>query len=92
MLYLMNSGFLKEESRRLAELTRGMADAERVSDLILRTMSRPATQRDIEQARQFVSDFRGGLARKGFDGDVELEAWARYCHALFASSEFLYRR
>jgi hypothetical protein len=92
MLYLMNSGFLKEESRRMAELTRGMPDGDRVGNLVLRTMSRPATQRDIDQARQFVSDFRAGLAQKGFAGDVELEAWARYCHALFASSEFLYRR
>jgi hypothetical protein len=92
MLYLMNSGFLKEESRRLAERTAGMADSERVGQLVLWTLSRPATGRDVDQARQFVSDFRAGLAKKSGAGDAELEAWARYCHALLASSEFLYRR
>lgn len=92
MLYLMNSPFLQEESRRLSEATRGMADAERVGRLVMTTLSRPATARDVEQARQFVSDFRAGLAKKDTGADAELGAWARYCHALFASSEFLYRR
>jgi cytochrome c553 len=92
MLYLMNSPFLQEESRRMAEGTRGMADAERVGRLVMATLSRPATARDVEQARQFVSDFRAGLAKKDAGADAELGAWARYCHALFASSEFLYRR
>ena len=100
-LYLMNSSFLKEESHRLAESTRQMNDGERVSKIILGTLSRPATQRDFDQAKQFISDFRAGLEKratqsKGQPADpaleAEVEAWARYCHAIFASSEFLYRR
>jgi hypothetical protein len=92
MLYLMNSPFLQEESRRMAEGTRGLGDAERVGRLVMATLSRPATARDVEQARQFVSDFRAGLAKKDAGADADLGAWARYCQALFASSEFLYRR
>ena len=93
MLYLMNSAFLKEESRILAASTRGLVDRERVSKIIMNALSRPSTQRDLEQARQFVSDFRAASAnQKDAPGDPDLEAWARYCHAIFVSSEFLYRR
>jgi hypothetical protein len=69
-----------------------LGDAERVGRLVRATLSRPATARDVEQARQFVSDFRAGLAKKDAGADADLGAWARYCQALFASSEFLYRR
>ena len=56
-------------------------------------LSRPATQRDFDQAKQFVSDFRAAAAeQKDPPSDPDLEAWARYCHAIFVSSEFLYRR
>ena len=101
MLYLMNSSFLKEESRRLAESSRHLSDQERVSKIILQTLSRPSTKRDLDQARQFVSDFQAGLTKQETQQkrdpadpviEVEVEAWARYCHAIFASSEFLYRR
>ena len=97
MLYLMNSPFLKEEARRLAEATKALADPARVAKIILGTLSRPSTQRDLDQARQFVSDFQAAYAKQAAAGnspaaDPHVEAWARYCHAVFASSEFLYRR
>jgi len=91
MLYLMNSPFLKTEARRLAEATAGLGDRERVSKIVMDALGRPSTARDIDQARQFVSDFQAP-ARKNNAADPGLEAWARYCHAVFASSEFLYRR
>jgi len=84
MLYLMNSAFVKEEARRLAEATGGLSAAARVERILLLALNRPATQRDQDQARQFLSDFG---AKAG-----EIEAWARFCHAIFVSSEFLYRR
>ena len=96
MLYLMNSPFLKDESRRMAESTRGLNDQNRVSKIIVQTLSRPASQRDFDQARQFVSDFRAGYEKLSKQSaqpvDLDVEVWARYCHAIFASSEFLYRR
>ncbi len=82
MLYLMNSPFLKEASRKLAQAARDLGDEERVSRMTMAALGRPASQRDLDQARQFVSDFQGDRT----------EAWARYYHGIFASSEFLYRR
>ncbi len=97
MLYLMNSPFLKEESRRMAESTRGLKDQNRVSKIILETLNRPASQRDFDQAGQFLSDFRAAFEKQASKQssqpvDLDIEVWARYCHAIFASSEFLYRR
>ncbi len=94
-LYLMNSAFIKDEARRLAEALvkdANLDDAGRVSKLTLLALSRPATERDIQQARQFMSDFEPGLGKLGNGPDPVIEAWARYCQAIFASSEFLYRR
>jgi len=93
MLYLMNSPFLQEESRRLAAATRGLDDRARVSKIITGALSRPAVQRDFDQARQFISDFRlEGTETPDAAAGRDLAAWARYCHAILASSEFLYRR
>ncbi|MEJ7588282.1 MAG: DUF1553 domain-containing protein [Ferruginibacter sp.] len=94
-LYLMNSPFIKEQSRSLAEklLNDSRLDDEgRISRLILETLNRPATVRDKQQARQFLSDFGAGLGKLTGRSDTAVEGWARYCHAIFASSEFLYRR
>ena len=96
MLYLMNSPFLKTQAELLAERLvndDALDEAGRVKHVILRALSRPAGERDIQQAGQFVSDFSAALAKSGRDaGAAELEAWTNYCHAIFVSSEFLYRR
>jgi mono/diheme cytochrome c family protein len=94
-LYLMNSPFIKEQARSLAQklLNNSRLDDEsRVSSLIMETLNRPATVRDVQQARQFLSDFRSGSGDSTGGNGATVEAWARYCHAIFASSEFLYRR
>ncbi len=95
-LYLMNSPFIKEESHRLADRLlkdASMDDAGRVSRMIMTTLNRPATERDFQQARQFISDFGAGLQKmENAPSDTVTEAWARYCQAIFVSSEFLYRR
>lgn len=86
MLYLMNSPFLKEESHRLAAkllAEPGLEDSARVSRIVMAALNRPATARDQEQARRFLADFQSQPA---------VEAWSRFCHAIFVSSEFLYRR
>lgn len=85
-LFLMNSPFLIEHSQRAARalLADGEAsDAERVARFLLRALGRPARADDIARAKAFLRDTDGVL-------DAEA-AWARYCHAVFASNEFLFR-
>ncbi len=92
MLYLLNSPFLKEASLRLAESTATLPFDARVGKIVQDTLSRPATPRDLQQARQFLSDFQSALTKSDAGQSAGTEAWARFCHAIFASSEFLYRR
>ena len=85
-LFLMNAPFLIEHSQRAARalLADGEAtDAERVRRFLLRALGRPALAADVERAEAFLRDTDGVL-------DAEA-AWARYCHAVFASNEFLFR-
>jgi hypothetical protein len=90
-LYLLNSPFVKEQADRVAaRLLKDdkLDDAGRVSELMLIALNRPATERDIKQAKQFVAD-----AVKNASAESAIkDAWARYCHAILVSSEFLYRR
>ena len=101
-LYLMNAPFVKQEARRLAESLvndQTLDDGARVARIIFTALNRPATDRDVQQARQFLSEFETDLRKLDAPSSVadrlpdpRLEAWARYCHAIFGSSEFLYRR
>ena len=50
---------------------------------LLRALGRPASNEDLERAAGFLRDTVEELGREA--------AWARYCHAVFASSEFLFR-
>jgi len=96
MLYLMNAPFIQQQARLLAERLLddpSLDDAGRVETIIRVALNRPPVERDFEQARQFLSDFEAGLKKVGSRPETAgLEAWARYCHAMFGSSEFLYRR
>jgi hypothetical protein len=64
-LYLMNAPFVKQEAKRLATSLldqNGLDDGARVSR-DFRPLNRPATERDILQAKQFLSDFEGDLRK-----------------------------
>ncbi len=67
-------------------------DDGRISKIILTALSRPAEERDRQQAREFVSGFQADVSKLGGESDSLLEAWTRYCQAILVSSEFLYRR
>ena len=85
-LYLMNSPFFIKQAKAAA---RGLvsqedwSDGRRVREFLLRALGRPASDEDIERATEFLRDTEGELGRD--------EAWARYCHSVFASNEFLFR-
>ena len=85
-LYLMNSQFLIKQSKTAARgLLAGPAnsDEERVKAFLLRALGRPASEDDVERAKRFLRDTEADFGAE--------EAWARYCHSVFASNEFLFR-
>lgn len=87
-LYLMNSEFIKSHADRLADLLlkqAGTSDRSRLEALYLRTLNRPVSEAEIEEARRFLTPPEHG------SGDQERAAWAAYCHAMLSSNEFLFR-
>jgi hypothetical protein len=94
-LYLMNSPFYHEQSRALARLSEsreGLYDRSRVADLIWRVYGRKAGDEEIKAGLDFVYDLQRTLRRQVEPpADPIEEAWTRYCQALFASSEFLFK-
>lgn len=85
-LYLMNSPFLIDQSRAAAQALladNGLTEEQRVRIFLLRALGRPASDADLQRAASFLRDTEAGFGRA--------EAWARYCHAVFASSEFMFR-
>jgi predicted metal-binding protein len=95
-LYLLNAPFVKEEAALLAKrllADKSMNDEARVSALMLDALNRPATPRDIVQAAEFIAKTKDGIATAKLPTtDATQDAWARYCHVVLVSSEFLYRR
>ncbi len=94
-LYLMNSPFLHEQSlltaRTLLEAG-GPDDKKRVSDFLLQALNRPATKQEVNRALDFIASFEEKLGRLSEASEnPRLTAWARYCHSVFASNEFLFR-
>ena len=94
-LYLMNSSFLREQSlltaRTLLE-TGELDDKRRISDFHLQALNRPATKQEVNRALDFIASFEGKLGRLSEASEnPRLTAWARYCHSVFASNEFLFR-
>ena len=85
-LFLMNSPFLIKQSRAAARAllgARAVSDEERIRTFVLKALGRPASPEDTDRAVEYLRNTEADLGRD--------EAWARYCHAVFASNEFLFR-
>ena len=85
-LYLMNSPFLKEQSKLAAGAVLekpGLSDNKRIAAFLLRALGRPAGEDEVERALTFLQETTQELGRE--------TAWARYCHAVFVSNEFIFR-
>ena len=93
-LFLLNSPFLREQSRHLAQrlLSDDKATDEqrlqRANDL---AFGRPLTANELAQARAFLDAYMSAQAAQARpEADRKLFAWQSYCQALFCQNEFLY--
>jgi len=88
-LFMMNSRFILERSRSLAEyLLRepGLDDAQRIQRAYLISLGRKPADREMQDAVQYVRNFPG----KGSELETRLEGWQSFCQVLMASNEFNY--
>ena len=84
-LFLLNSPFLKEQSKLAAQavLEQEATDAERVAEFLVRALGRRPSAEQTERALGFIESMSQELGREA--------AWARWCHTVFVSNEFLFR-
>ena len=88
-LFMMNSPFVIDESRKLAErlLAEKFADeADRVQAAYRRLLGRFPTPDEAQLAENYLSQFEPDDRNL----DDRLEAWSSFCHGLFACVDFRY--
>jgi hypothetical protein len=93
-LYLLNSPFVREQSRVAARrlLNRSDTDDARVSWYYRTVLGRPATPDEIKVSLAFVDRMAEQIVTLPGDvSSVQIEAWARFCQSLMACNEFIFR-
>ncbi|MFN0105332.1 MAG: PSD1 and planctomycete cytochrome C domain-containing protein [Bryobacteraceae bacterium] len=92
-LWLMNSKFLHEESDAIAERLRTGAQTTpaRVRWAYQNIFGRPAGERDVEKAREFMDELGREHRAAGCQGALcEQRVWAGYIRAMLSSNSFLF--
>lgn len=94
-LYLMNNELPRGQAKALAQLILAGASSreERLMQLWLRTLSRPITVAEREQASEMLDEVAKLLQSEGSvkAEELELTAWTELVHAVLSSNEFLFR-
>lgn len=92
-LFLMNSPLVHEQSAALAKkLAQADAnDAGRIQQAWMRTLSRPASDVEVNRALEFLENYRRQLEAEQVAGEQrETSAWAALCRTLMTRNEFLF--
>jgi hypothetical protein len=95
-LFLMNSSFLMQQSRRIAEgllvVDRFPGDRERIEDLFVRAFGRPATEEEMHESLRYLETFPAQApdAEGNTPEKTRLDAWSSLCQALLSTNEFLF--
>ena len=82
-LYLMNSEFLQEQSRRIAAK---LPDPQRAFPAIF---GRPPKASELETSKQFLDKLQSQYAAAG-EAQPQTKAWGSYIHAMLSSNPFLF--
>ena len=92
-LFMMNSAFVLEQSRRLAQglLVRSDLDpTTKIQQLYETTYGRTASTTEVDRAMAYLAAFRNVAGTKVKADELELRAWTSLCRAILAANEFLY--
>ncbi len=89
-LFMLNGAVVLKHSRRMADMLLALSgsDADRIRAAYERSFSRPASDKEVEQALGFLE--RIGKVLPADSKDKRALAWQSLCKALIASNEFIY--
>jgi len=87
-LFMMNSNFVTERSRSLAQLLlkTETADLDRINRAWYKVLGREPVREEAEASLRYVQGFPG----KATDDTGRLLAWSSLCRTLIASNDFIY--
>ena len=90
-LYLLNDPFVRQQSQALASrLLQNKRDDDEGIHLAYRwTLSRPATEKEVQRTKSYLSDYEADARKEGVK-DARTAAWASFSQAILASAEFRY--
>ncbi|MEX2511551.1 MAG: PSD1 and planctomycete cytochrome C domain-containing protein [Cyclobacteriaceae bacterium] len=92
-LFLMNDPFMWEQSRKMARAVLEIPASKienRLQYIYLLAFSRPPTDKELEMAKEFITDLGN---EKNVNGEELLnseEIWKEYCHSVFNMKSFIY--
>ena len=93
-LFLVNSPFVLDQSRRLARLLisqSAIEDLVRAEIILRRVLGRPPAPGEVDRALAMIQDVDAELKLQGTTPNLRIEmAWSAYVQALFATNEFRY--
>ena len=92
-LILMNDPFVHEQSAMMARnlvSQKELTLEQRIQWLYKRTLSRPASESEINEAKRFISDLAAFNGTSESQIATELGIWKDYCHSIFNLKEFIY--
>jgi hypothetical protein len=93
-LYLLNSSFVREQSRHFALrilADEKMADDDRCQLAHRLALARPASTEELVASRRFLEEYLAAtIAQARPENERRLSAWQSYCQSLLCSNEFLY--
>jgi cytochrome c553 len=84
-LFVMNSEFVGERARNIAQSVAGEAPARRAELLFTRLLNRKADAAEVDLALSYVAQLR-----EKFPKLTELDAWQSLCRIYLGSNDFIY--
>ncbi|MEX0360346.1 MAG: DUF1553 domain-containing protein, partial [Allomuricauda sp.] len=92
-LILMNDPFVIQQSEILAQNVLAQTDLsfdQKVAWIYMRTFSRKPTEKEVDNASQFMDKITAMKKSELDKTDLDLEVWKEYCHSIFNLKEFIY--
>ncbi|QDU09932.1 DUF1553 domain-containing protein [Gimesia aquarii] len=93
-LFMMNSDFMMQHTKDFADEIiheTQLDDSAKINRIYERTFSRPATAKEINQALNYISQYKQDLqSLKMSEEEKEQRTWQSLCRILIASNEFLF--
>jgi len=94
-LYLMNSPWVMDQARALAEQTSAARSDStgRIELIYERALTRPPRSEEITLAQTYLEAYAAEAVRENpalGAGEVGLRAWSSYCQTILSSNEFLF--